>query len=89
MYKQLQKLLSVPIDQLSDAYIWSDGIITQGTKDVNDFIKLIESSNSLRPVKVRINTVSFLVGGSESDSARNEATQLLQTIADVTGGTFI
>ena len=58
-------------------YIWSDGIITQGTKDVNDFVKLIDSSNSLRSVKVRINTVSFLCGGSENDSDRNEATKLL------------
>jgi len=53
------------MDYLSDVYIWSDGTITSGTTDVNEFIKLINSTNSQRKLKIRINSVSFLVGGNE------------------------
>lgn len=65
------------MDYLSDVYIWSDGIVTSGTKDVNEFVKLINSTNSQRKLKVRINTVSFLVGGNEDKTVKDEATHLL------------
>jgi len=67
----------------------SDGLIPSGTQGVSDFIKLIDSINAQRRIKIRINTVSFLVGGKEDASARNAATTLLQILADYTNGTFI
>jgi hypothetical protein len=60
-----------------------------GTQGVNDFIKLIDSINAQRRNKIRINTVSFLVGGNENASIRIAATTLMQTLADYTNGTFI
>ena len=60
-----------------------------GTQGINDFIMLIDSINAQRRIKIRINTVSFLVGGNEDASTRNAATTLLQTLADYTNGTFI
>ncbi|KAL4479853.1 hypothetical protein ABPG74_020369 [Tetrahymena malaccensis] len=89
LYSTLQQLLSDPYSNLSDLYIFSDGIITQGSSSIEDLLRLIYETNAPKRNKVRINTVSFLVGGNEDESVKQEATQLLQTLADVTGGTFI
>ena len=70
-------------------YIWSDGVGSTDSYGVNDFIKLIDSINTQRRIKIRINTVSFLVGGKEFAPARDAATTLLQTLADYTNGSFI
>lgn len=48
---------------MSDLYILTDGIVTKGIKEIESFIKLINDINNQRKIKVRINTVSFLVGG--------------------------
>ncbi|EAS03491.2 von willebrand factor type A domain protein (macronuclear) [Tetrahymena thermophila SB210] len=89
LYSTLEQLLSDPYSTLSEVFIFSDGIITEGTSSVNDFTKLISKTNVPRRNKIRINTVSFLIGGEEDDTVKQEATKLLQTLADVTGGTFI
>ncbi|KAL4509388.1 hypothetical protein ABPG72_018319 [Tetrahymena utriculariae] len=89
LYSSLQQLLSDPYSDLSDVYIFSDGRITQGTSSVNDLVGLVYETNVPKRNKVRINTISFLVGGNEDENVKQEANQLLQTLADVTGGTFI
>ncbi|KAL4454347.1 hypothetical protein ABPG74_012304 [Tetrahymena malaccensis] len=89
IYQQLNYFLSNPYNQITDLYIWSDGIITEGTSNINDFVNLIKETNSQRRNNIRINTVSFLVGGNEPQSVKDNSTQLLKTLADVTGGTFI
>lgn len=89
LYAKMTELFSNPLDQLSDVWIWSDGIITEGTTDIRDFLNLIDEQNKIRPNKIRVNTVSFLAGGNESQFVKDQATYLLQTLADVTGGTFI
>jgi len=70
-------------------YIWSDGLVSSGLHELNDFFALIDSINAQRRIKIRINTVSFLVGGNEDASTRNTATTLLQALADSTNGTFM
>ncbi|KAL4454350.1 hypothetical protein ABPG74_012307 [Tetrahymena malaccensis] len=89
IYQQLNYLLSNPYNQITDLYIWSDGIITEGTSNINDFVNLIKETNSQRRNNILINTISFLVGGNEPQSVRDNATQILKTLANVTGGTFI
>ncbi|KAL4500497.1 hypothetical protein ABPG72_003448 [Tetrahymena utriculariae] len=89
IYSQLKGLLSNPFNSITDLYIWSDGIITEGTSNINDFVKLVKETNPQRRSNIRINTVSFLIGGDEPQNVKDNATQLLQTLADITGGTFI
>ncbi|KAL4479851.1 hypothetical protein ABPG74_020367 [Tetrahymena malaccensis] len=89
LYSTLEQLLSDPYSTLSDVYILSDGIITQGTSSINDLVRLISETNVPKRNKIRINTISFLVGGDEDENVKQEATQLMQILADVTGGTFI
>lgn len=89
LYLKLSELASKPYSSLSEVHIWSDGLVPSGTQGVNDFIKLIDSINAQRRINIRINTVSFLVGGNEDARTRNAATTLLQTLADYTNGTFI
>ncbi|KAL4454348.1 hypothetical protein ABPG74_012305 [Tetrahymena malaccensis] len=89
IYKSLEYYLSNPSNQITDLYLWSDGITTEGTIYINDFIKLVEETNYRRGTKIRINTVSFLVGGDEPLIVKQNSNNLLQTLADITGGTFI
>lgn len=70
-------LLANSNDRLSDVYILSDGIVTQNTNKLEDFISYIDFQNSRRKNKIRINTISFLLGGDEPQSVRDEATALL------------
>ncbi|EAS03492.1 transmembrane protein, putative (macronuclear) [Tetrahymena thermophila SB210] len=89
LYSTLKELLSDPYSTLSDVYIFSDGVITEGNRLVKDYVKLISDTDAPRRNKIRINTVSFLVGDYEDDITKQEAIQLLQGLTDVTGGTFI
>ncbi|KAL4454351.1 hypothetical protein ABPG74_012308 [Tetrahymena malaccensis] len=89
IYQSLEYFLTNPFNQITDIYLLSDGISTEGTIYINDFIKLVEETNSHRRSKIRINTVSFLIGGNEPLIVKENANNLLQTLADITGGTFI
>jgi len=64
-------------------------VVPSGTQGVSDFIKLIDSINAQRRIKIRINTFSFLVGGNEDARTRITARALLQALSDYTNGTFI
>lgn len=73
---------------LRGIYLLSDGVPNSGIQTVDGIKKYLADKNASRTEKVHVNTVSFILGGTESQSERALSQQFLMAIADATNGSF-
>jgi len=79
------------LSENTDTYMFkllSDGYCTAGVENVGEIVQLVEEyfndRNSSNPMV--IDTVTFMSGGGENSTERDNATNLLNNISSVTGG---
>ncbi|KAL4506047.1 hypothetical protein ABPG72_013808 [Tetrahymena utriculariae] len=73
---------------LKAIYLLSDGVPNSGVQTVDGIKKYLTEKNASRTEKVVVNTISFIMGGVEKQNERDLSFQFLNTIADVTNGSF-
>ncbi|KAL4480291.1 hypothetical protein ABPG74_020807 [Tetrahymena malaccensis] len=73
---------------LNGIYLLSDGVPNSGVQTVDGIKKYLADKNASRNDKVHVNTISFIMGGTETQNDRNLSFQFLNAIADVTNGSF-
>ncbi|KRX06444.1 hypothetical protein PPERSA_05057 [Pseudocohnilembus persalinus] len=73
---------------LEAIYLLTDGYPNTGYQTVSQLQGLVQSENAKRKLPVRVNSICFMLGGSESQSDREKAKEILKGISDVSKGKF-
>ncbi|EAR93541.2 Von willebrand factor type A (vWA) domain was originally protein (macronuclear) [Tetrahymena thermophila SB210] len=73
---------------LNTIYLLSDGVPNSGVMTIEGIKKYLTDKNQNRQEKVKINTISFILGGPENQQERTLSFEFLNAIADATNGSF-